>query len=225
MINRREFIGRMTAVGAMAGGLNAMALISDALAKLHYTKGVIKVEGEVILNGSPAAKGSNVSPGDVITTGKDSSAVIVVGKNCFLMRDNSHVELGKDNGGLLKEIKVKAGKLLSVFEKGEKRLVTATAIAGIRGSAMYVEAESDVTYFCLCYGSALIEASSFMGINEAVNTKHHEAPRYVLAQCAGKPILPAPMLNHTDDELEMLDALVGRKTPFAVQNNGSGGGY
>ena len=49
---------------------------------------------------------------------------------------------------------------------------------------------------------------------ETVRTKHHDQPRYVYARGAPRMIEKAPMINHTDAELVMLEALVGRKVPF-----------
>lgn len=213
-MDRRGFVRGMMATGAMAGGINFFGLITEALAASHE-KGIISIKGNVRINGSPAKKGAMVASGDAVTTGGDSSAVFAVGKNGFLIRDNSHVEIALGNTGLIEEIRILGGKLLSVFEKGSRKIMTTTALAGVRGSAMYVEAEPDVTYICLCYGEAAIESLSYPGVSEIVSAKHHEYPKYILGACAGKPMLPAPMLNHTDVELEMLEALFGRKTPFA----------
>ena len=44
---------------------------------------------------------------------------------------------------------------------------------------------------------------------------HHDAPRYVYAQEKnGQRIVPAPLINHTDQELALIEALVGREPPF-----------
>ena len=47
---------------------------------------------------------------------------------------------------------------------------------------------------------------------ETVRTIHHDAPRYIYAHgdMPIKMIEPAPVVNHTDAELIMLEALVGR---------------
>ena len=164
-----------------------------------------------------------VKPGDIVTTGKKSSVVIVVGKNAFLVNDESHVELIGDRQAAsgthrpvsLKGLRVKVGKVLSVFETGARRITTPAAVAGVRGTGIYVESNPDFTYVCTCYGIADLEATSFPGVQETVVTRHHEAPRYIFASCPGRPILPAPMLNHTDEELTMLEALVGRVPQFS----------
>ncbi len=47
-------------------------------------------------------------------------------------------------------------------------------------------------------------------------TYHHDAPRYILADApTGEKIKSAPVINHTDEELELIESLVGRSVPFA----------
>jgi hypothetical protein len=184
-------------------------------------EGVRKVQGTVAINGAPAQVGSIVFPGDVITTGSASLGVFVVGKDAFLVRENSRIELAGEKGGdapgatkIVTAIKVAAGKILSVFGSGGKRIETVTAIAGTRGTGVYVESDPDVTYMCLCYGKVDIDAKAFPGKRESFETKHHEHPYYILGEGSKRAFLKAPMMNHTDEELIMLEALVNRKPPF-----------
>lgn len=53
-----------------------------------------------------------------------------------------------------------------------------------------------------------------------VESRHHDAAKYVAA--AGR-ILPAPFINHTDDELMLIETLVGRTPPFALFDDSYGG--
>jgi len=94
-------------------------------------------------------------------------------------------------------------------------VITPTVTIGIRGTAVYVEVEPQRTYVCTCYGEAVLEPVGDASARETVRTTHHEQPRYIYAKGAPKMVTPAPMLNHADAELEMLEALVGRKPPFA----------
>jgi hypothetical protein len=50
---------------------------------------------------------------------------------------------------------------------------------------------------------------------EIVRTRQHEQPRYVMGMGAPKMLMSAPVINHTDAELTMLESLVGRQPPFA----------
>jgi hypothetical protein len=230
-MDRREFLKHAMAAGLASGaGLTIAVRQVLAMAPDQLLEGVRKVQGMVLINGSPAQVNAMVFPGDIITTGSASHAVFVVGKDAYLVRDNARIEiLGDDRGTgqqgsskLIKTIKVAAGKVLSVFGKGEKRVETLTAVAGVRGSAVYVEAEPDLTYLCLCYGEAELSAPLFPSAYEKVITRHHDQPRYILGKNAGRPFLRAPVINHTDEELTMLEALVGRKPPFAGAGGGSG---
>lgn len=59
---------------------------------------------------------------------------------------------------------------------------------------------------------------------ETIRSLHHDAPRYILADGnAGKLITPAPMKNHDDEELMLVEALVGRTPPFSSVMNYRGG--
>ena len=113
----------------------------------------------------------------------------------------------------LDAVRLLSGRLLSVFGKGGPRqLVTSTATVGIRGTGAYMEAEALRTYFCLCYGS--VELTTARGdARDVYSTEHHESPRYVYNDGRARPIVMANVANHTDDELIMLEALVGRTPP------------
>lgn len=193
-------------------GSAALVLVRDALAQGKVKSGVHTVRGEASINGQPAKPGMAVNAGDKVATGKDAQIVFVVDRDAMLARQNSSVEVAK--GGL----RVVSGAVLSVFAPNQKKeLRTATATIGIRGTAVYLEASEDRSYVCTCYGEAVLEPTGDPQARETVRTKHHEQPRYVMAKGAPKMIAPAPMQNHTDAELEMLEALTGRKPPFVEQ--------
>jgi hypothetical protein len=49
---------------------------------------------------------------------------------------------------------------------------------------------------------------------ETVRTTHHDQPRYIYPKGMPRMIERAPVINHTDAELVLLESLVGRKVPF-----------
>ena len=106
------------------------------------------------------------------------------------------------------------GALLGVFGKGGPRqLLTATATAGIRGTGVYVEASPERTYFCTCYGTVEIEDQHRTEKRLVVSGYH--SPNIIHAEMTdGKMMHKAEVINHTDEELVMLEKLVGRKPPF-----------
>ena len=49
---------------------------------------------------------------------------------------------------------------------------------------------------------------------ELVTAKYHDVPRYISNQASkGTRIRSAPVKNHTDVELKLLEAIVGREVP------------
>jgi hypothetical protein len=105
--------------------------------------------------------------------------------------------------------------VLSAFAPGEPKTIrTPTSTIGIRGTAVYVEAEAARTYACVCYGEADLASSADPAARETVRTSHHEQPRYILGAGAPQMLIGAPVINHTDAELVMLENLVGRWPPF-----------
>lgn len=81
-----------------------------------------------------------------------------------------------------------------------------------------LESDSEETYIYTCYGTSHLQIKETPDITETVTTQHHEAPRFIYA--AEKRIVLAPMFNHSDQELIMLEELVGRVPPF-LKSDGS----
>jgi hypothetical protein len=201
---RRDFLLRSAACGA------ALLLPATSHAgRLH------EVDGEVMVNGRLASKANEIRALDVVRTGPGGRVVLTMGKDAFLIRADSEVEmLGKPKALLLTGLRMLTGALLGVFGKGGPRqLLTATATAGIRGTGVYVEASPGSTYFCTCYGTVEIEDQHRTEKRLVVSGYH--APNIIYAEMNdGKMMHKAEFVNHTDDELVMLEKLVGRKPPF-----------
>jgi hypothetical protein len=199
-------------------GVSALpAAIGHALAMgtRPAAPGLYRVEGEVRVDGRPAEAGQLIRPGDIIETGPRSHAIFVVGRDAYLLRASGRLETaGREM--LIDTLRIVTGKLLSVLGPGPRRIETPTAAIGIRGTGIYVEAEPERTYVCTCYGIVDIQASDKLEVRETVETKHHEQPRYVYGKSMPsiRMIENAPVINHTDAELVMLEALVGRRPPF-----------
>jgi hypothetical protein len=205
-MKRREWISAL-------GALSITSIISDALAKGDLPPGVAKLEGSLTVNGRDAGLGTPVKLGDKVATARGSQAVIVVGSDAFLMRSQTIIEFGPSSQGALSDMLIGAGKVLSVFSKKPVAIKAATASIGIRGTGAYIEVNPDSVYFCLCYGEARVEGPGMASARE-VKTTHHESP-LVLRDVGGiMNVEPGPFQNHSDEELVMLEALVGREPPF-----------
>ena len=206
---------RRRALLALVAATGAPAALRLALAQTQ-AQGVRRVTGEVRVNGLPVVAGSLIRPGDTVVVGKEALAAFVVDQNAFLMRSNSRAELS--GGAVLAAVRLVTGGLLSVFGGGEHRLTTATATVGIRGTGAYMEAEPERTYFCLCYGTAVVEAAKG-GARETYSTTHHESPKYIYGDGRKDAIVTAGVSNHTDAELILLESLAGRTPPSTFMDS------
>ena len=217
-LSRRDFVRSALAVSVLVPG-GVGGLIAQALAQGKGQAGVNRMRGEVRVNGQPAKPGTIVKPGDTVTTGPRAYATFVVGQDAFLMRGNTRLELG--GAEMLVDLaRVVTGKLLSVYSKGTpRRIEGVTATVGIRGTGAYIEVEPERTYFCLCYGEAQIVPVAAPDASETVRTRHHESPRFIYGKGRATVIEKAPVINHRDDELILLESLVGR-VPAFMQRQG-----
>lgn len=210
-IERREWLASASLISLQ------LVLLRHALALGGVEKGVARVKGDARINGVPAKQGMDVKAGDVVTTGADGEIVFVIERDAFLVRASSRVEVQGPKGSLIAAgLRIFTGAVLSVFVPGRpKRVQTSTATIGIRGTGIYVEAEDARTYVCTCYGEAEIASAQDPSAREVVRTRHHEQPRYVMAMGSPQMLMSAPVINHTDAELTMLESLVGRRPDFA----------
>ncbi len=214
--NRRALLRRLAASGAL-GAAGLAGWLSRALAKgdIPTVPGVNRLKGSVTVNGKPAAVGTPVSPRDKVATGRASEAVLVVGDDAFLLRENTVIEFGESQG-FVSRMLVQTGRVLSVFGRRATVIKAATATIGIRGTGAYLEIHPDHVYFCLCYGEAELDGPG-MSATKRIVTQHHDMP-LVISEAGGvMAATPGPVMNHTDDELILLESLVGREPPFGTQ--------
>lgn len=217
--SRRNYLKQLTALGLL-GPAGISGLIQDALAKgdLPAISGVNTLTGSVTVNGQAAKVGSAVKPGDKVSTGKGSQAIVVVGKDAYLLRDSTSVifEQNKQKPGVLENVLIATGKVLSVFDKRVDESVTikaSNATIGIRGTGCYIEIHEGRTYFCLCYGEAVIDGGG-IAHSKIIRTTHHESPVWLDERGGVMKVENAGFVNHNDGELIMLEKLAGREPPF-----------
>ena len=230
--------GRRRLLQALAAGTLGAAVTLPSVAeedrpllgrrprKMAAGRSIYSLRGEVLVDKQQATRDTIITPGALVETGDTSRVVFVVGKDSFLLRSNSQLQLKEqtsDSGGVIRVLRLLGGKFLSVFGSPRHRISTPLMTLGIRGTGVYIEAEPDFNYICTCYGETDIQAVNDPGSQETIKTEHHDDPRYVLAEGnSGKLIKPAPFKNHTDEELALIEALVGRTPPFSIP--GSYGG-
>jgi hypothetical protein len=179
--------------------------------------------GDVKVNGKDASMSTRIKPNDTVQTGPNSKIVFVVGGTSMLMRENSHMQMeGREDlaSFLIQGFRMLTGKLLTVSRSKGTQIRTSTATIGIRGTGYYIEAEPDQTYFCTCYGLTDVSANNDPGSHDTVASKHHDKPLYILSgQQEGRNIRRAPFINHTDEELMLIESLVGRAPPWIFSGN------
>lgn len=174
-------------------GAAGLLLVRDVLAQGKLEQGIRNRSGDVRISG------------DRISTGADGQLLIVVGRDAMMVRRNSSLNV------LANGFRLVTGAVLTVFSPGRSRqLTTPTATIGIRGTAVYLEAERGRTYVCTCYGEAALQSTADAAARETVRTSRHEQPRFVMAKSSPQMLMQAPVVNHTDEELRMLEGLLSR---------------
>lgn len=203
-INRRQFLS--TVIGfPLFLMLPKLALAESSIHAL---------EGDVFINKRKITAETVIKSGDQISVAHGGQLVFSMGGDAFLLRGGSVLKVKSLTGNpLVSSLRLITGGLLAVFEKRSKttKIITANATIGIRGTAVYLNAEPHRLYTCTCYGHTDLTAGK---AKEDIIATHHNA-HVVSAGAQGQMHMQAfEVLDHTDDELRMLEALVGRKPPF-----------
>lgn len=227
--NDSEDPRRRRLLQALATGLLAATPAQHALGglfgerpkQLPPGRSIFKLEGRVLVNGVPATLETPISATDIVETGSDGSIVFVVGQDAMLMRNNSKLVLTPEMGkqtitqNVVNNMRLLAGQLLTVFAKRRHTIETPTVVIGVRGTGVYLETNPQETYLCTCYGIVDLTATSDKTSRETIESTHHDKPRYIATSGdKGKRIRSAPFKNHTDQELMLIEEIVGRTPPF-----------
>jgi len=204
-----------TAIGSRNVAAQVLGTRPEPLPK---GKSIYRIEGEVLVDGQPATPDTRIAANSTIQTGKDGEVIYAVGETAHLQRSESQVtmETNEAHSMVVSGLRVLTGKILSVFPTGRAvRMTTRNASIGIRGTGTYMESDPEQTYFCTCYGTADIASASDPASRETVVSSHHDRPLYILTgEQPGRNVRLAPFINHTDQELMLIEALVGRTPPF-----------
>lgn len=168
---------------------------------------LIYLEGEVTLNGSPASIGMEINDADLLSTGSGSYAEVLFGTRRILRaEENSNVVFDAASHTL----KMESGALAVVQSKANFfsrdnawDLQTQTTVAAVRGTVYYVKVEDkDSTYFCLCNGKIHLESTDEQEAFD-LEASHHKAV-WLKSTANGIIRENAPMIYHTDEEMENL---------------------
>jgi hypothetical protein len=204
-ISRRQFL-------ISAAALPLVAIIP--LKALAATGQIHKIEGDVSINQTKINSTATIRNGDEIVVSKNGKLVFSMGEDAFLVRGGSTLQVySEEDSVLISALRLVGGAMLGVFGKRKKttRIFTATATIGIRGTAVYTAVTPHKIYTCTCYG----HTDLIVGLErEEVLATHHNA-HVVTTNSSGNSQMKAfEVIDHNDDELRMLEALVGRKPLF-----------
>ena len=223
---RREYLLKIMSWGAL--GLLPYSLVNagwfwSSPEKIAEDKSIYSLDGVALVNGKPATLNTRIRAGDRVQTRADSELIFVVGADSFIMRSNSDMQIEGSNF-FIDSLRILSGQLLSVFAKRKAgqvlKMLAPTATIGIRGTGIYMEVEPDLTYLCTCYGQVEVTARDDPSDKELITTKNHDAPRYISSKPSkGTSIRSAPVINHSNSELKLLEAIVGRKVPRGFGKN------
>ncbi len=170
------------------------------------------------VNGERATGKVPIRAGDTVATGPDGRVSFVVGGDAFFLRENSELRIEASSLAreLVGSLRMITGALGSVFAKrpsGQVVLNTPTVTAGIRGTGCYTEVRDEGVYFCTCFG-AIELTSANGGQQELVVASHHDARMVMRDPKDGQTIIPSSVGKHTDQEMDGLEKLVGRRAPW-----------
>ena len=218
---RRGFLQAAAAWTSMGG---------FAAAQAQSRGNIVELLGDATLNGERLRPEHTIQTGDEIVTGPRSNLVFVVGNASFQVRQNSRLSV--ERGSTLNAVsllRLLGGAVASVWGRGgNRRIVTPTLTAGIRGTGVYTEIfanQNDRSYFCNCYGSVALDAGSD---SVASHSDYHQAFWGEVTPKDGRWLTPAKAINHTDEELEYLARLIGQRTAWQIpgkKGSKDGSGY
>ncbi len=213
-------------LGASVPGAQAITfgIFGSRPRKLPEGQSIYGLSGRVTVNDKEASLDTRIRSGDTVQTSQNSEIVFVVNSHSMILRSDSKLVIERPDNSpeslLIGGLRMLTGKLLSVSRNTTMRVSSGTATIGIRGTGFYIEADPEQTYFCTCYGATEVEAVNDPQSRETITAAHHDRPVYIVKDGgAGNNIRDAPFLNHTDQELSLIETLVGRKTPFVFSKD------
>jgi hypothetical protein len=218
---RRSFLQAAAAWTAMGG---------FAAAHAQRRSNIVDLRGDALLNGQRLRPEHTIQSGDSIQTGPDGYLIFAVGTSAFHVRQNSRVTVERgDTINTVSVLRMLTGAVLSVWGRGSTRQIyTPTLTAGIRGTGVYTEVRPEQnhrTYFCNCYGTIDLVAGEDRTQSQAV---YHQSFWAEPQPVQGRRLTPAGAINHTDEEVEFVAALVNQQTAWqALGRKGpkDGAGY
>lgn len=171
---------------------------------------VVSAEGSATLSGRPLSAGTRIQSGETIVS-EDGSTLVVKIKDRAALRMKNAAKVVFDEMGETIALNLDYGALMSVVAPSKQKFLVRTpgAVAGVRGTAFYMESRSiDQTYICLCEGK-LDVATPDTALQIAAAHRSHHTPVLISSDKTGKLSAgPAPMINHTNADITSLESVL-----------------
>jgi hypothetical protein len=170
-----------------------------------------QLEGPVFVNNRPATKATSIKAGDRIVVAHGGKLAMSIGGDAYLLRGGTVLEIAGQ--GIVSGLRLVTGAMLAVFAKRRKPayIVTSTATIGIRGTGVYLSTQPHSLYTCTCYGETDLRIGRHV---EQISATHHNAHEIAPDSNGLMAMKSMEVIDHTDDELRMLEGYVGRVPPF-----------
>ncbi|MEN9844631.1 MAG: hypothetical protein RLZZ612_2460 [Pseudomonadota bacterium] len=178
---------------------------------------VVEMVGDVLVNGSNLERDKLIQTGDVIETGPRSRVSFVVGNASFHVRQNSRLQIERgESVNFVSVMRLLTGAVVSVWGKGtNRRIVTPTVTAGIRGTGVYTEMlDGQRSYFCNCYGTVDLSTTHAKTTSVA---EYHESFLAEPQENGTVALRTSAAMNHTDAEVEFLATLIRQQTAWQIK--------
>jgi hypothetical protein len=175
---------------------------------------IIYLEGQVTVDGNPAAIGDTVALGATVVTAAQSSCEIGFNtKNIVRLGESTTFVFNP--GNLQQGSELKKGTLALVLKKISTvgsaagfTVRTPSAVAGVRGTTFFINAiDASSTYICSCNGSVHVEDLAGGSAKDMVSA-HHKAYLFT-ATASGVNVADSTLLYHSDASMEKLAGEIG----------------
>lgn len=208
-----------------------LAAASAAAATAAGSGRILYLEGDVSVNRAAARVGQDVPAGATVRTGPASVCEITWGdRNVIQVQQNTTVVL--QTARLTPGVRLREGSIAAVLNKldaisgrGDFRVRTPSAVAGVRGTVFFVKVEDGRnTYVCACNGA--VDVDRGLQTVEELASGRHMARRFTREGLSTRVTEPG-LLYHDDALMDGLARKIGYAIPWGVAPYGapSSGGY
>jgi WD40 repeat protein len=178
---------------------------------------ILKIRGDVQVNGATAILGQRIGNGDRISTGDRSSCDLLIGtKDIVRIIPNSDLLFDSQRFSFT----LQKGGILSVVQKLAKskgyQIRTPTAVVGVRGTTFFVSTkDGKEIYTCCCNGTIRLFDNKAEKLLKEVTATHHKGTM-IRDSSHGPELTDAGMFDHTDADIGELAGQINEQFDWLV---------